>query len=417
MLYLTIIGGAFIAWLILVVLFTPHIPYHIEAAVDGTSDHFIHVLESTCHTTLENGNKVDVFTNGVEFYPAMLDAIRAARETIHLECYIFKKGEIAQQFLDALAARARAGVRVTIVMDAIGSFGAFHASARPLREAGCRVEPYHRMSWYSLARLNNRTHRELLVVDGETAFVGGAGVADWWAKSTKGKPMWRDMMVRIQGPVVSDIMGVVAENWLECCGEILTGPETYKPHRKADGVSAFAIKSSPSDRSTASRVLFQTLIEGSTRRVLISTPYFLPDKAFRDAFCRTAARGIEILVIVPGWRTDQRWVRLASRRMYGEMLESGIRIFEYEPGMTHVKTLLVDGLWAVIGTTNIDNRSFEHNDEVNVAIRDRGITERLVRDFETDRARSSEITLDRWRHRPALEKLVGTVAWILERQQ
>jgi cardiolipin synthase A/B len=417
MLYLTIIGGAFIAWLILVVLFTPHIPYHIEAAVDGTSDHFIHVLESTCHTTLENGNKVDVFTNGVEFYPAMLDAIRAARETIHLECYIFKKGEIAQQFLDALAARARAGVRVTIVMDAIGSFGAFHASARPLREAGCRVEPYHRMSWYSLARLNNRTHRELLVVDGETVFVGGAGVADWWAKSTKGKPMWRDMMVRIQGPVVSDIMGVVAENWLECCGEILTGPETYKPHRKADGVSAFAIKSSPSDRSTASRVLFQTLIEGSTRRVLISTPYFLPDKAFRDAFCRTAARGIEILVIVPGWRTDQRWVRLASRRMYGEMLESGIRIFEYEPGMTHVKTLLVDGLWAVIGTTNIDNRSFEHNDEVNVAIRDRGITERLVRDFETDRARSSEITLDRWRHRPALEKLVGTVAWILERQQ
>jgi cardiolipin synthase A/B len=417
MLYLTIIGGAFIAWLILVVLFTPHIPYHIEAAVDGTSDHFIHVLESTCHTTLENGNKVDVFTNGVEFYPAMLDAIRAARETIHLECYIFKKGEIAQQFLDALAARARAGVRVTIVMDAIGSFGAFHASARPLREAGCRVEPYHRMSWYSLARLNNRTHRELLVVDGETAFVGGAGVADWWAKSTKGKPMWRDMMVRIQGPVVSDIMGVVAENWLECCGEILTGPETYKPHRKADGVSAFAIKSSPADRSTASRVLFQTLIEGSTRRVLISTPYFLPDKAFRDAFCRTAARGIEILVIVPGWRTDQRWVRLASRRMYGEMLESGIRIFEYEPGMTHVKTLLVDGLWAVIGTTNIDNRSFEHNDEVNVAIRDRGITERLVRDFETDRARSSEITLDRWRHRPALEKLVGTVAWILERQQ
>jgi cardiolipin synthase A/B len=417
MFYLTIIGGAFIAWLILVVLFTPHIPYHIEAAIDGTSDHFIHVLESTCHTTLENHNKVDVFTNGDRFYPAMLDAIRGARETINLECYIFKKGDIGRQFVEALAERGRAGVRTTLVMDAVGSFGAFHASARLLRAAGCRVEPYHRLSWYSLARLNNRTHRELLVVDGTTAFVGGAGIADWWAKPTKGKPMWRDMMVRVVGPVVSDIQGVVAENWLECRGEILTGPETYKPHQPADGVPAFAIKSSPADRSTASRVLFQTLVEGATRRVLISTPYFLPDKSFRDAFCRTAARGVEIMIVVPGSRTDQHWVRLASRRMYGVMLESGIRIFEYEPGMTHVKTLLVDDLWSVVGTTNIDNRSFEHNDEVNVAMRDRGVTARLAEDFDRDRAASVEISLDRWRHRPLWEKLIGTVAWILERQQ
>jgi cardiolipin synthase A/B len=417
MLYLTIIGGAFIAWLILVVLFTPHIPYHIEAPIDGTSDHFIHVLESTCHTTLENDNQVDVFTNGDEFYPAMLDAIRGARETINLECYIFKKGEIARQFLEALAGRARAGVRTSIVMDAVGSFGAFHASARPLREAGCRVEPYHRVTWYSLARLNNRTHRELLVVDGTTAFVGGAGIADWWAKPVTRKPMWRDMMVRITGPVVSDIQGVVAENWLECCGEILTGPETYKPHRAADGVAAFAVKSSPADRSTASRVLFQTLVEGATRRVLISTPYFLPDKAFRDAFCRTAARGVEIIVVVPGPQTDQRWVRLASRRMYGEMLDHGVRIFEYQPGMTHVKTLLVDDLWSVVGTTNIDNRSFEHNDEVNVAMRDPGVAKRLARDFTADCCHSVEVSPAKWRQRPTWEKLIGTVAWILERQQ
>jgi cardiolipin synthase len=302
-------------------------------------------------------------------------------------------------------------------MDAIGSFGAFHAAARPLREAGCRVEPYQRISWYSLARLNNRTHRELLVVDGMTAFVGGAGIADWWARSLERKPMWRDMMVRIVGPVVSDIQGVIAENWLECCGEILTGPESYKPHHPADGVAAFAIKSSPADRSTASRVLFQTLVEGATRRVLISTPYFLPDKAFRDAFCRTAKRGVEIVVVVPGPRTDQRWVRLASRRMYGEMLEHGVRIFEYQPGMTHVKMLLVDDLWSVVGTTNIDNRSFEHNDEVNVAIRDRGVAVRLTRDFDLDAQCSTEISLAAWRRRPMWEKLIGRVAWILERQQ
>ncbi len=417
MAYLTLIGGVFIAWLILVLLFTPHIPYYIEMRIDGTSDHFIHVLESTCHTSLKPANRIEIFTNGDQFYPAMLAAIAGAAETINFECYIFKKGAIGQCFIDAFRERARAGVRVTIVMDAIGSFGAFHESARPLREAGCRVEPYQRMRWYSLARLNNRTHRELLVVDGATAFVGGAGVADWWAGSFKGKPMWRDMMARMEGPIVSDIQGVVAENWLECCGEILTGPETYKPRRPAGEAAAFAIKSSPADRATASRVLFQTLVETSTRCVRISTPYFLPDKAFREAIRRTARRGVEIVVIVPGGRTDQRWVRLASRRMYGHLLESGVRVFEYGPGMTHVKTLLVDDLWAVIGTTNVDNRSFEHNDEVNVAIRDPHVAARLTADFVADREHSQEITLAAWRRRPAWEKLIGTVAWILERQQ
>src|SRR5690349_15383505 len=264
--YLEIIGAAFIAWLILVVLFTPHIPYHIESDLDAASEHFVRVLESTCLVTLTDGNRIEILTNGSTFYPAMLDAIRSARETINMECYIFKQGKIGSQFIDALAERARAGVRVTLVMDAIGSFGAFRRSAGPLRAAGCRVEPYQRLTWYRLSRLNNRTHRELLVVDGRLAFIGGAGVADWWAEPTRGKPMWRDMMARVEGPVVSQIQGVAAENWLECCGEIVTGPETYKSHEKADGVSAFALKSSPADRSTASRVLFQTLVEGSNER-------------------------------------------------------------------------------------------------------------------------------------------------------
>ncbi|HEY6214262.1 MAG TPA: phospholipase D-like domain-containing protein, partial [Vicinamibacterales bacterium] len=344
MLYLTIIGAAFVTWLILVTLFTPAIPYHAEAPIDADSDHFIHVLESTCHTTLEQGNRVDVFTNGTAFYPAMLDAIARARETINLETYIFKKGEIGDRVIAALAARARAGVRVTILMDAIGSFGAFHRSARPLREAGCRVDAYGRMRWYGLARLNNRTHRELLVVDGEIAFVGGAGFADWWWRPQKNKPAWRDMMLRVEGPLVSDVAGVVAENWLECRGEILTGPETFKPHVHRGPSPAFVIKSSPSDRATASRVLFQLLIEGARRRVVIATPYFLPDRPFREAFRRAAARGVEIVVLVPGPQTDQRWVRLASRRLYGGLVRAGIRIYEYGGGMTHVKALLVDDL-------------------------------------------------------------------------
>jgi cardiolipin synthase A/B len=417
MLYLTIIGGAFVAWLILAVLFTPHIPYYIEADVDAGSDHFIHVLESICQTHLEHGNRVEVLNNGDRFYPAMLAAISQARETINLEAYIFKRGEIADRVVEALAERARAGVRVTVVMDAIGSFGAYRATRARLEGSGCRVAAYQRFTWYRIARLNNRTHRELLIVDGEIAFVGGAGIADWWAKADGGRPMWRDLMVRIEGPVVSDVQGVFAENWLECCGEILVGPATYKPHRPVGDVAAFAIKSSPSDRSTVSRALFQTLIEGANGKVVISTPYFLPDRAFRDAIRRTVARGVTMSVIVPGRRTDQRWVRLASRRMYGQMLDAGVRIFEYTPGMTHVKALLVDDMWAVIGTTNLDNRSFEHNDEVNVAFRSEAIAATITRDLELDMARSHEVDRRAWARRPLWEKMIGAGAWILERQQ
>jgi cardiolipin synthase len=414
---MTLIGGAFVVWLVLVILFAPHIPYHIEAEVDAASDHFVRVLESTCNTNVERHNRVEIFTNGDQFYPAMLDAIRAAQETINLECYIFRTGEIGARFVEALSERARSGVRVIVVIDAVGSFGSFRAIARPLREAGCRVEAYRRLRWHSLSRINNRTHRELLIVDGTVAFVGGAGICDWWIKPTHGKPVWRDTMARVEGPVVADIQGVAAENWLECRGEILTGIETYKPHHTADGSAAFVVKSSPADRATASRVLFQMLVEAATRKVLISTPYFLPDKAFRQAICRTAARGVEFAVVVPGPDTDQRWVRLASRRMYGSLFDAGVRIYEYGPGMTHVKALLVDDLWAVIGTTNVDNRSFEHNDEVNLAIRDAAVAERLTVDFEADRRRSREITREAWARRPLWEKLLGTVAWILERQQ
>jgi cardiolipin synthase A/B len=415
--YLTLIGAVFVVWFVLVVLFAPHIPYYVAEPIDPCSIDFIRTLESTCNTSLSQHNRIEIFTNGDTFYPAMLDAIRGAEDTVNMECYIVRTGEVANRFIEALSERSRAGVQVTLVIDAVGALGSFNQVAARLREAGCRVERYQSLRWYRLHRLNNRTHRELLIVDSRIAFVGGAGLADWWAHSMHGKPRWRDMMARIEGPVVSNIQGVFAENWLECCGQILTSTRTYQPHRDAGTSPALAIKSSPSDRATVSRVLFQMLVESATRRVLIQTPYFLPDRAFRRAFARTAVRGIEVAVIVPGSDTDQRWVRLASRRLYGQLLRHGVRIFEYERGMTHVKALLVDDMWAVIGTTNVDNRSFEHNDEVNLAVRDREVTARLTEDFQADVHASREITLDEWERRPVWEKLIGTVAWILERQQ
>jgi cardiolipin synthase len=210
---------------------------------------------------------------------------------------------------------------------------------------------------------------------------------------------------------------VFAENWLECCGEILTGEEFFPRLEPTGDTSSLVLKSSPSDRATVSRVAFQLLIECATRSICITTPYFLPDRRLRAALIATARRGVAITVIVPGHHMDQRWVRIASRRYYGQLLAVGVRIFEYQPGMIHAKVMIVDDRWSILGTTNIDNRSFEHNDEVNLAIYDPSVAARLAEEFDADRRESAAVTLDTWRARPYWERLLGGGSWILERQQ
>ena len=414
----TIIGLGFIIWFVLVLFFTPRIDYKVSHPTRPDGEDFLHVLQATCQAPMHFDNRVEILTNGAQFYPAMRDAILAAESSVNMEAYIFKKGEAAKMLVDAIIERSRAGVEVRLTLDWVGSFMMiFGAPLRRLREAGCKVQFYQGMTWYRFHRLNNRTHRELLVVDGRVAFTGGAGVADHWLRPERGRAAWRDTMARIEGPIVAELQGVFAENWLECCGEILTSPRHWPSLHSAGGTAAMLVKSSPSDRATASRVVFQILIEGAVASIDIHTPYFLPDKALRRALIRAARRGARVRVIVPGKYSDQRLVRLASRRMYRELLQGGIRLYEYRPSMTHVKALIVDEAWAVIGTTNVDNRSFEHNDEVNVAFREAAVTSRLRRDFEADLTACDEITLEAWGRRPALEKLVEPVCWILERQQ
>jgi cardiolipin synthase len=412
-----ILGLGFIIWFVLVLFFTPRIDYKVSHPIRPDSEEFLHVIQVTCQAAIHFRNNVEILTNGAQFYPAMRDAILAAQSSVNMEAYIFRNGDAAKMLMDAMMQRARAGVEVRLTLDAVGSFRmGFSPALRELRHSGCKVQFYQRMTWYRFHRLNNRTHRELLVVDGRVAFSGGAGVADQWLKPRGHRPAWRDTMARIEGPIVAALQGVFAENWLECCGEILTAPRHWPVLKDAGTTEAMLVKSSPSDRSTASRVVFQLLIEGAVGSIDIQTPYFLPDKALRRALARAAQRGVRVRVIVPGKHTDQRLVRLASRRMFRELLACGIRLFEYRPAMTHVKALMVDDAWAVIGTTNVDNRSFEHNDEVNVAFREAQVAGRLRRDFESDLAASDEITLEQWGRRPALEKLVEPVCWILERQ-
>ena len=323
--YPALVGGLFLVWVVLVALFTPRIDYKLHRRLDCDSKEFLHALHSTTHTSLHQDSRFDVLTNASQFYPAMLEAIHSAQASINMECYCFRNDVIGREFMEALVERARTGVTVTLVVDALGSFWFGMTAVRRMRRAGVRVQLYQRVAWYRLARLNNRTHRELLIVDGNVAFVGGAGVGDQWTKGKRGKRPWRDTMARVTGPVVAAIQGVFAENWVECCGEILTGNEYFPKLQTTGGTVAIAVKSSPADRATAARVTFQMLIEGATRSIRVTTPYFLPDQSLREAFRQTARRGVKIDIIVPGSHTDQRWVRLVSRRKYRELLKEGIR--------------------------------------------------------------------------------------------
>jgi cardiolipin synthase len=417
LLALVIAAVLVLLWVVVVALFTPRVDYRVSAPLRPDSDAFLGVVRAVCQAAIHRSNRIEVLTDGVRFYPAMRDAMLQARVSINLEAYIFHPGQAADMLIDAMVARAREGVTVRLVLDSIGSAGFSAERAQRLLAAGCTVYFYQPLRWYRLHRFNNRTHREVLVVDGRVAFAGGAGVADWWFLPGDDRPPWRDTMARIEGPLVGALQGVFAENWLECGGEILTSPEEWPTPAPAGETEALLVKSSPADRTTTSRILFQMLIDGATSCIDINTPYFLPDRALRQALVRAVGRGVPVRIVVPGPRTDQKLVRLASRRMYGELLRAGVRIHEYRPSMMHAKVLMVDRLWAVIGTTNMDNRSFEHNDEVNAAFRDPAVTKRLAEDFERDLAASDEVTLEGWQRRSLAEKCVGPVCWILERQQ
>jgi cardiolipin synthase len=414
-LVLAVAGILFLSWLFLVTLFTPAVNYRVREPADVASAEFLHVLQSTCPSPFHEHNSFEVLRNGDCFYPAMLEAIHRAERSVCQECYIFEDGEWGRRFVAALAERARAGVAVMVTVDALGGSGMHAANFDELRQAGGKVHYYEPVKWYSLHRINSRTHREILVVDGEVAFVGGAGIADQWARQTS-TPQWRDTMVRVQGPIVTGVQGVFAANWLESGGEILTGADFFRALPPAGEASGFVVRSSAAHRTTASRVVFQLLIESASRSLLINTPYFIPDRPLRKALIRTAGN-VPVTVLVPGARTDQRWVRIVSRRYYGELLEAGVRIFEYQPSMIHAKVLIADDLWSVVGTTNVDNRSFEHNDEVNVVIRDAALAAQLKQHARHDIDESVEITLADWKARPYWERLLGTGDWLFERQQ
>ena len=415
---------AIVAALVFLILFEPGLPYRVTPSRERLDSRaFVDYLSAIVNARLFEAGRLDVLSSGEAIYAAELEAMGAARHSIHLEVYLFRRGRAGEQVLRVLTERARAGVAVRIVVDRFGSLFTPDRYFDELRAAGGRVYWYQPIAWYTFKRFNNRTHRDLLVIDSRVAFVGGVGVADFWlGPPRRGRP-WRDTMLRVDGDLVRGLQTSFAENWLEAAGEVLPEADFAAGRDDAPRVAAsgealgMVVNSTPSAaRSTRARLLFQVLIASARESIHICSPYFLPDRSLMAELARAARRGVPVVVLTPGRWNNHPITRLASRRRYGELLAAGVAIHEYQPAMIHAKVMIVDRLWSIVGSTNFDNRSFGLNDEVNLAALDRGLAARLEQDFDADLAASRAITPEEWRRRSWGERALALGARLLERQ-
>jgi cardiolipin synthase len=377
---------------------------------------FPKVVGDLLDPSFESGNAVETLLNGDEIFPAMLDAIRGAKKTITFESYIYWSGKVGEEFAKALAGRASAGVHVHLLLDWAGSGKIKQELIELMKGAGVEVERYHAPHWYNITRMNNRTHRKVLVVDGKTGFTGGVGIADEWGGKGLDAKHWRDTHYKVQGPVVNQMQSAFMDNWLKVRPEVHTG-EDYFPALKSQGSSVGQMFiSSSSEGGSSVRILYLTLIGAAQKSIYLQSAYFVPDQHTIDQMIAAHKRGVEIFVMVPGEYTDSTVVDYASREMWGDLLKAGIKFYQYNPALFHCKVFVVDEFFTSVGSTNFDQRSFRLNDEANLNVLDRKLAQRQITDFENDQKHSTEITFEMWQHRPLSEKFWGKVAILMNSQ-
>ena len=365
---------------------------------------------------IQAGNRVDSLVNGDEIFPAMLAEIRSARKTITFETFIYWSGRIGKEFADALSQRARDGVRVHLLIDWVGSGKMDETLLEEMESAGVQVRKYHPLRWYNLSRLNNRTHRKLLVVDGRVGFTGGVGIADEWLGHAQDEHHWRDSHFRIAGPAVGEMQAAFMDNWLKTEGEVLHGEEYFPELEPSGDVLAQVFTSSAGGGSESARLMYLLSIASARKSVRIAASYFVPDDLSVETLVAARERGVAVEIILPGPKIDARVVRKASRARWGELLRAGVEIYEYQPTMFHCKVMVVDDVWVSVGSTNFDNRSFRLNDEANLNVFDSEFALSQVEAFEADKRRARRVTLEAWTDRPWREKLSERAAALLRSQ-
>ena len=377
---------------------------------------FARSMDALLGAPLVGGNQVTELVNGDQIFPAMLEAIRGAKRTITFETFIYWRAEIGREFAEALAERARAGVRAHVLIDYVGSNKMDPDLLELIKSAGVEVERYHPLTWDHVSRFNNRTHRKLLIVDGQVGFTGGVGIADEWLGNAEDPAHWRDTHFKVQGPVVAQMQSAFMVNWIKTRGTV-EHTEAYFPALEAAGSQhAQMFHSSPQEGSENIRLMYLLSIAAARKSILLEQAYFVPDDLTLDLLVEARHRGVEIEIITPGPHTDKSLVRRASRARWGRVLEAGVRIYEFQPTNFHCKLMVVDGAWSSVGSTNFDNRSFRLNDEANLNIGDRAFAARMEQLFAADRERSCEVTFEAWRRRPISEKVREHLAAIFRSQ-
>ncbi len=380
------------------------------------SAEFLSTMAGLTGVPLVGGNRVQILNNGDEFYPAMLEAIRAAQYSVTMEQYIFTAGTVGRQFAEAFAERARAGVTVKLLVDAVGGAGISGEIIRIMTEAGCQLRWFHPIRWYNLHRVNNRNHRKSLIIDGKTAFTGGAGFQDHWMGSARHPGEWRDVQIRIDGPAVVQLQTGFATNWLEVTGEALIGPRYFPVLEPVGDVDVQAVMSSPKGDLFTASILYSLAILCARKSILIANPYFVPGPRTLEWMEEAVERGVRVVVMIAGESSDTFLARANSTRLYGKILEAGVELYEYMPTMLHQKTMLVDDLWAAIGTANFDHRSFRLNEESMVCVYDPLVVEQLRATFEEDLQLCRRVEMERWQARGLRTRMGEWVAALLRDQ-
>ncbi len=387
--------------------------YRVKHQYSTSDPQFERTMDNLLGPALTNGNKVTTLRNGDEIFPAMLAAIRSAKRSIDFETYIYWRGEVGRRFAEALAERARAHVAVHVILDWQGTQKMDRGSLKLMEDAGVEVAKYNSLKplqpgfWYRPMRINNRTHRKLLIVDGKIGFTGGVGIADEWDGHAQDPKHWRDNHYRIEGPVVGELQAAFLDNWLRTNGSVLHGNDYFPPLSAAGSYTAQTFKSSQRGGSESARLMYLMSISSASKSVRLANAYFVPDKLAIDTFLEAARRGVKIEIIVPGPHIDQKAVRAASRNSWPKLLEAGIRIYEYQPTMFHCKYMVVDNLWTSVGSSNFDSRSFRLNAEANLNVLNADFAAQQIRVFEKDKAQSKEITLEMLKRRPIWDKLMN----------
>ena len=394
------------------------IQHRVERLYSIEDPQFMHVMGVLLGPPVLAGNRYEVLLNGEQIFPSMLAAIRGARQTIDFETYIYWSEAIGKEFADALAERARAGVKVNVLLDWVGSAKMEESNIAELKAAGVEVLKYHPPHWSHLGRLNNRTHRKLLVVDGRIGFTGGVGIAAQWTGNAQDPEHWRDTHFRVEGPVVAQMQSVFMDNWIKSTGRVLHGPEYFPQLAPVAGAEGYAqmFSSSPSGGSESMELMYLMSITAAKRTIRLSSAYFVPNDLAVQAMTDALKRGVKVQVITPGKHTDAETVRSASKATWGRLLAAGAEIHEYQPTMYHCKVMIVDELLVSTGSTNFDNRSFRLNDEANLNIYDARFAKEQVAVFDADLALSRRITLAEWENRPLTERLAERAASLIGSQ-